>query len=406
MIQVSDITRPLLAVSNKAAEARDAGIATEISDILTPERQEGLGHYEQILAFESDLEKNLELKDALMLPWKVEELPGLLDAHPEITEIFFESAQVGSLSFPKDWELGLVAPAIEYKIVNLLAQFAGRSATIAFDGGDRAEALRLIAAGVHFAVEMGDEPVTESINAWASSANRMTRTLYSFLERDPTDTATVDATLSAMRRLDYPQSLRTVLRGDILCYIVSARDFDEYNQLQIQSLRLGDPVKPPEGRRRPEAFETASIEFWVDALSQLDDSDVGRIEQGILIDRLGVEWVENETPAQYLSGVFPATYEQLATQIARSTQLQRLVYTAATIVAQWQASGELPDELQAQGDWTTDPVVGNEFYYERTESGFILQALGLSDPAFSLAPDVDLIWTAGQGYGLELTLPS
>ena len=104
--------------------------------------------------------------------------------------------------------------------------------------------------------------------------------------------------------------------------------------------------------------------------------------------------------------MFPVTYEQIGKQIARTTMLQRLVHTTAQIVSQWQASGELPARLPEQSLWTTNPATGEAFYYKTTDSGFILQASGESDPEYLLPPEGDLQWIPGQGYGLEFTLPS
>ncbi|MCH7944575.1 MAG: hypothetical protein IIC73_00960 [Armatimonadetes bacterium] len=404
----ADLNRYASRLEEARAAARQAGLATEISDILTPERKEGLKRYERLLAFEEYLQDNSDLKDALLLPSEAEHFPRLLKEKPEVFDVFFESASIVGVSFPKNWERGLLADSIEYNTVNRLAQFATMSATIAFEDGDRKEALRLIEAGVHFSSEIGDEPITESVQAWASSANRLTRTIYRLMERDPTDPHTVETALKVMKQLVYPQPFTTALRGDILCYIVSARDFDKYDEFEIRSLlsSLDDREEAPEGRHRPEAFETASIEFWIDALRQLDESEPNLVIQGILLDSLGLEWAENRTPSQFLSKVFPVTYEQIAKQIARSTQLQRLVYTVAQILSRWQASGELPAGLPEQSLWTTDPSTGDQFYYEKTDAGFTLQAMGGSDPAFSRAPVGDLLWVPGQGYGLEFTLPS
>ncbi|MCH8979977.1 MAG: hypothetical protein IH945_12160, partial [Armatimonadetes bacterium] len=403
-----DLNRYANRLDEARAAARKAGLATEISDILTPEHKEGLKRYERLLVFERYLLANRDLRDALLLPWKADQLPGLLNEHPEVFDIFYEAASIDNLSFPKDWELGLLGSDIEYNVVGLLANFACTSAAIAFDEGDREEALRLIDAGVHFSLEIADEPVTESVHAWAMPANRMTRTLYRFMEIDPTDRATVDAALKTMEKLVYPQTFTRALRGDILCYIVTARKFDEYDEFEVFSLRLSvdDRSKAPEGEHRPEAFETASIEFWIDALRQLDESPSDPIRQGILLDRLGVEWADNRTPSQFLSRVFPVTYEQIGKQIARTTMLQRLVHTTAQIVSQWQASGELPARLPEQSLWTTNPATGEAFYYKTTDSGFILQASGESDPEYLLPPEGDLQWIPGQGYGLEFTLPS
>lgn len=403
-----DLNRYASRLDEARSAARKAGIATEISDIMTPERKEGLRRYERLLAFEEYLQDNRDLQRAMHLPHEAKHFPRLLKEKPEVFDVFYESTSIEGLSFPKQWELGLLSPGIEYNTVKLLAQFASTSAQIAFDDGDRKEALRLIEAGVHLSSEIGDEPITESVFGWATSANRMTRTIYRFMESDPTDPNTVDAVLKAMEQLRYPQPFTKALRGDILCFIVSARAFDEYDEYEVQSLRLSvdDKTVAPEGRHRPEAFETASIEFWMDALRQLDELSPNPIRQGGLLDSLGVEWADNRTASQFLSRVFPVTYEQIGHQIVRSTQLQRLVYTAAQIVFQWQASGELPSKLPEQDRWTTDPMAGNEFYYETTDTGFILQAIGESDPAFTVPPEGDLLWVPGQGYGLEFTLPS
>ena len=403
-----DLNRYASRLEEARTAARKAGLATEISDILTPERKAGLKRYGQVLVFRQFLADNRDLRDAMLLPWMAKHFPRALKETPGVFDAFYESASIEDVSFPKQWELGLLSPGIEYNTVNLLAQFASATAAIAFDEGDRKEAMRLVGAGVHFSSEIADEPATESVFAWANSANRMTRTIYRMMERDPTDPNTVDTALRAMEQLVYPQRFTTLLRGDVLCYIVSSRNFDEYDEYEVQSLRLSvdDLTVAPEGRHRPEAFETASIEFWVDALRQLDELSSDPIRQGGLLDSLGVEWADNRTPSQFLSRVFPVTYEQIGYQIVRSTQLQRLVYTVAQILSQWQASGELPSELPEDGLWTADPSTGGAFYYETTDTGFILQAIGETDPAFSQPPGGDLLWVAGQGYGLKFTLPS
>ena len=390
----ADLNRYASRLEEARTAAREAGLATEISDILTPERTEGLTRSAQLLAVLPFLADNRDLKDTLLLPWKAKEFPRALKETPEVFDAFYESASIEGVSFPKQWELGLLSPGIKYNTVNLLAQFASMTAAIAFAEGDRQEALRLVEAGVHFSSEIGDEPTTASVFAWASSANRMTRTIYRMMEVDPTDPNTVDTALKTMEQLAYPQPFTSLLRGDVLLYIVSSRKFDEYDEDEIYSLRLSidDNTVAPEGHRRPEAFETASIEFWVDALRQLDELSPDPVIQGRLLDSLGIEWADNRTPSQFLSRVFPVTYEQIGHQIVRSTQLQRLVYTVAQILSLWQASGELPSELPEQGLWTTDPSTGGAFYYETT--------------AFSQPPNGDLLWVSGQGYGLEFTLPS
>ena len=251
-----DLNRYAGRLEGARSDAREAGLAIEISDILTPERKAGLERYERLLEFEEYVLDNRDLREALMLPHMAKTLPGVLKSEPEVFDIFFTATAIEDLSFPKDWELGLLSPAIKYNTVNLVAQFATTSAVLAFNEGDREGAMRLIEAGVHVASEIGDEPVTESVFAWASSSNRLARTVYRMTESDPTDRDTVDTALKSMERLVYPQPFTSLLRGDILCYIVTARKFDEYDEFEVFSLRLSvdDRSKAPEGEIDEKVF--------------------------------------------------------------------------------------------------------------------------------------------------------
>lgn len=401
-----DLSRYASRLKEARAAARGAGLATEISDILTEDRKEGLRRYEQFVKFDRYLYANRDLREALVMQRKADLFPAALLEHPEALDLFYETALIEGLSFPKNWDHGLLGQGIEYNAVSRLTQFAVSSASAAFEAGDRAEARRILEAGVHISAEVGDEPVSESVFTWASSSNRLTRTIFRMLERDPNDPDMVELAINSMEQLVYPQTFIEALRGDILLYIVSARAFDEYDEFQVMSLRMSedDTTAPPEGRHRPEAFETASIEFWMDAMQQMEALEENSVVQGILLDSLGVEWADNWTASQFLSRAFPITYEQIGKQIARTTQLQRLVYTTAKILSHWQSEGELPSELLELGTWTEDGFTGNDFHYETIESGFILQAVGLSDPEFLTAPEADLMWAEGRGYGLSFTL--
>lgn len=385
--------------------AVESGIALTISDIVTSAHQEGLEKYKKFKTFDEYLDENTDLLDKLFYYTDLQDFATSFDKHPEALDRFYTSASIDGVSFPKVWSYGLHSGKGEYSSVDILTVYANLSAALMRERGDDEAAYRLMRASVDITNQLADEPSSGSVSLWSASVNRITRTLFKFIAEDPLDPETTSLALELIEKMSDRIRLDQFVKGDILGHIVTAQLFDEFTEDEVRAIWMGrqEDMVIPEGKRRPEAFESAAIEFWAEALDIIAEIGNDPLRQGIALDDLGGKWYEDSHASNFLGGAFVITYEQYGIQIARTVQLMRLLDVSAELLQIHLSGDGLPSVLPDFGEMATDPVALTPFLYKKTDHGFVLQAIGKVTPESAEPLVRNLAWIPKQGYGVEFS---
>ena len=387
-------------------QAKKVGLAVSTADVETEERKKAIALHEPFLAFDTFLVNYRDIVDDERNP---ERLINLLADNPGQLQNLIAASEMPNVDTPIDWEGGLATSPPSYVSYNRYVAVACTLARYNADRNNFGETAKYLNVAAKLTRHLVDEPSTAAVISWTSCANRILRTSLGVIESAPKNAKLLADVRDVVDLVQPPTSLATAIKGDCLLFLVTARNFESMGPDKQRALQLSDEnksINPPEGRFAGKALESKSLNYWISSMEFASPKDGNVKNAGYVIDELGAQWVLEDSPANYLAGALPMTYEQMGTSIMRVSQIKSLVMSAASVIAKWQQSGSLPSELSNDDPFSLDPMTGRPFMYKPGPGRFVLQAIGDKEPAKAQPPIGNLRMVQDQGYGLTLKLAS